>query len=555
MDAVRNTSVRPRSTVRLAEFFHSLFLSLLIITLLIAVSRSSLVLVGTYRTIPSTVVITLILILTLIGRLRFSRSAQFQLALCFVAFPLLLLTMIGRLSSTTKTEEWVINSPSRTDKGNGEWFEAYSGPDATYGLMGLRNATAREHHRDFDVTYHTDADGWRVTPTPQTTKEAREIVFLGCSFTWGVGVDDQKTFPWILGTEAWPEYRIRNISCPAWGTVQVAVALDRLLQSGDRPVAVVYNYMLHAQRNYLRRSWRKLVSNDFPFFTIDKGKLTYHGLRKAADATIEDSAELDRVEVELTMALIHHMRESCNKLGVPFIVVNFRKGDGVPAAIIKDGSVPFMDLSDVWAGYFPNDGHPGPDWHRMVAYTLASSPKLSEWVNRPDLYRPKSVSREGVDGRRFHLELRREDRQRLNTKASVHYLGQITRVDGIESPSKDSWRVVLVRPRHRLIGGKKYQLAFRAKGDAARSVEICGQPEGLVDGPAILFQKIALENNWSDFEFAIEPKNDVSNFVIAFWISESSIPVEFQEVKLLDENGREVLPEPLIVDYSESEAR
>lgn len=555
MVATRNASVRPASSVRLAEFFHSILLSLLVITLLIAISRSNLVLVGTYRSIPSTIVIALILILTILGRLPFRRSAEFQMALCFVAIPLLLLTLAGRISSTLKTEEWVANAPSRVNKGNGDWFETYSGPDTVYGLMGLRNATAREHHRDFDVTYHTDADGWRVTPKPKDPARAKEIVFLGCSFTWGIGVEDQQTFPWILGTEAWPEYRIRNISCPAWGTVQVAVALDRLLESGDRPAVVIYDYMLHAQRNYLRRSWRKLVSNDFPFFAVEQGTLTYHGLRKATDATIEDSAELDRSEIDLTIALIHQMQNSCKKFGIPFIVVNFRKGDGLPAALVKDASVPFMDLSDVWAGYFPNDGHPGPDWHRMVAFTLASSPKLSQWTNHPDLYRPGSVSRETVDTRRFYLELRREDRQPLNTKAVVHYLSHGTRIDGIETPTKESWRVVLLRPRHRLIAGKKYSLVFKAKADAPRSVEICGQSEGEASGPALLFKKIALETRWNSFEFNIQPEKEIMNFVVAFWISESSIPLEFQDVKLLDENGREVLPEPLIVDHSKSEAR
>ncbi len=63
------------------------------------------------------------------------------------------------------------------------------------------------------MTYRTDADGWRVTPKP-SKPAAPEIVILGCSFTWGIGVEDTETYPWILGTEAWPDHRIRTSHAP-----------------------------------------------------------------------------------------------------------------------------------------------------------------------------------------------------------------------------------------------------------------------------------------------------------------------------------------------------
>src|SRR5262249_41652610 len=72
-----------------------------------------------------------------------------------------------------------------------EWTEAHGKADPRYGWRGQSNETARHATRDFTVTYHFDADGWRRLPMPRSTVQG-EIWFLGCSFSFGAGVEDDE---------------------------------------------------------------------------------------------------------------------------------------------------------------------------------------------------------------------------------------------------------------------------------------------------------------------------------------------------------------------------
>ena len=50
-------------------------------------------------------------------------------------------------------------------------------------------------HIEFEATYTLDSEGLRTTVTPQEGKPRGCIVFFGCSFTFGDGVDDADTLP------------------------------------------------------------------------------------------------------------------------------------------------------------------------------------------------------------------------------------------------------------------------------------------------------------------------------------------------------------------------
>ncbi len=335
----------------------------------------------------------------------------------------------------------------------------------------------------------------------------------------------------------------------------MVVALDRLLESGVKPKAVLYGYMLHAQRNYLRKSWRTLVNNDFPYFTAKNGELTYHGLKKATLAMIDDSPQLDQAEIELTIALIDHMHRACRERGIPFAVFDLKRGDGVPAALLAAGRVPLFDLADVWLGFHPNDGHPAADWHRMVAHCLAASPQVSETLGLPELYRPGSVPLDAVDIARFHLELPRVDRQPSKNKAILHRKDGGYRVDGIECATDQPWYVGLARSRHALRNGKRYAIHLQARADAPRSMDVCVTTASDPSKPAALYRTVELGTAWSDHHLEFVANEEEIDAVISFRVSSSRVPLEIRNVHLVDEQGEEVLPKPLILQANHSSRR
>ena len=51
----------------------------------------------------------------------------------------------------------------------------------------------------YDVIYSIDKYGRRVTPVEETDKRNRFILFFGCSFTYGEGVQDRETLPYYVG--------------------------------------------------------------------------------------------------------------------------------------------------------------------------------------------------------------------------------------------------------------------------------------------------------------------------------------------------------------------
>ena len=65
--------------------------------------------------------------------------------------------------------------------------------DDTFIIRGL--LTGREKVR---ARYRTDSFGRRLTGTKREPNRKKNIIFLGCSFTYGFGVNDEATFPYRL---------------------------------------------------------------------------------------------------------------------------------------------------------------------------------------------------------------------------------------------------------------------------------------------------------------------------------------------------------------------
>ena len=169
---------------------------------------------------------------------------------------------------------------------------------------------------DFDVTYHIDGEGHRQTPGAPTG-EASAVLFLGGSFTFGHGVEDDQAYAARLQA-ALPEVRVLNAAVNAWGTAHALLKLEQELKQREDIQAVVYGFISHhTKRNYRRKVWLENLMRS-------RG-------RRAPMFAVEGSDDVQRVSREMALACgfpYHQSRtqrpgslfwESC-RAGVPAII-------------------------------------------------------------------------------------------------------------------------------------------------------------------------------------------------------------------------------------------
>lgn len=105
---------------------------------------------------------------------------------------------------------------------------------------------------EYNATHNSE--GRRVTSRiPVISKD--KIFIFGCSFAYGVGVNDQETFPFLL-QNLLQNYEVDNFSIPGSGTIHSYLKLKKSLESGQRPKIVVLSYAtFQEERNQLTRSF------------------------------------------------------------------------------------------------------------------------------------------------------------------------------------------------------------------------------------------------------------------------------------------------------------
>jgi hypothetical protein len=249
--------------------------------------------------------------------------------------------------------------------------------DQILGYSHIPDSHGRHWAQDFDVTYSIGNDQERCTPTPP--KPVGRLLFLGDSFTFGHGVNDDEAYPY-LGGQHWPNWKVVNKAVMGWSTCHAYMVLSRELQRPEPPALVIYAMIpSDITRNYIRRSWVELLTKDNPLqpmqphFEIDDGKLVYHGLVNAAQSKKDDPEMLEK-EIELTRAFLVEMEHMCTMQQIPFVVLLLK---GAPPysilASLFEKDVPVIDLSRMKIEAFENDEHPNRNDHKRIADAIEKS--------------------------------------------------------------------------------------------------------------------------------------------------------------------------------------
>lgn len=112
------------------------------------------------------------------------------------------------------------------------YSDGYFLPDDVLGTAPARgmvgHSTEYEHGKlAYDVTYTIDSDGLRVAPKPNVAAPPlSSILFLGCSFTFGEGLQDDQTLPYQVGEQTGGRYAIYNFAFHGYAPNQMLAAIE-----------------------------------------------------------------------------------------------------------------------------------------------------------------------------------------------------------------------------------------------------------------------------------------------------------------------------------------
>jgi hypothetical protein len=267
-----------------------------------------------------------------------------------------------------------------------------------------RKSRAIKYHGDklvYDVNYHIDRRGLRVSPPVQDPPACGGVLFFGGSFTFGEGVEDHQAMPYLTGVRTDGHYAIDNFGFHGYGPHQMLAALE--LGIVDKIVSETVSYVIyqaipaHVARSAGRVKWDR----HGPKFILDSnGKPVYSGhfddelphsirwLRKQLDKSalyrwsVSQLREATTEEIALYTAIVAAARDAANRKfpDAEFHVLLWgTQGEMTYDAILdglNDAGVNVHPVNEILPGYAtdpgayeisPFDRHPNPHAHEQIA--------------------------------------------------------------------------------------------------------------------------------------------------------------------------------------------
>ncbi len=235
---------------------------------------------------------------------------------------------------------------------------------------------------------HFNEQGIRVRrPEPPLDPSRPSVLFIGCSFTMGHGVDYNDTLPGQFEKINGGYLQSVNMGVQGYGTDQALLTLERHIRAFNTK-AVVYVFLdSHVTRNanydprLLHPKSRYIGTK--PLFKLDKhGKLFLAQPPKKFE-DYPHSRLLSMLQIalnwhpradEVTRSLVMKMKEVSEKSGAEFFVVTWR-WKGEKESILKKLDLNLVDTLEapplLWDEmYIKGDGHPLPAAYEYVAWLL-----------------------------------------------------------------------------------------------------------------------------------------------------------------------------------------
>ena len=239
----------------------------------------------------------------------------------------------------------------------------------------------------------------RATSNKDQPAGFEKLVFIGGSFTFGSGLNDDQVFTWKLQNR-FKNINIRNLGVGAYGTYQSLMVLEQEFQKKDKPKAVIYGYISgHRFRNIAHDRWLRLlyynsraVRPKTPYVTLnDLGgyerqtpiRMTKIPLSDKLVSFSKAQSVLNRLlayqriqhDVKLTQALVLEMQRLCRENGVKFYLSVFFKSrteDPMKDSFIDVNKINYIDshVPLTHKNTIRGDGHPIEAVHNIWAQRI-----------------------------------------------------------------------------------------------------------------------------------------------------------------------------------------
>ncbi len=304
----------------------------------------------------------------------------------------------------------------------GEYSQKFNLPDLDFGYKPRSNARVsairrdRDGHLIYSVHYSTDELSRRVTPMIDQGNRPDFMLFFGCSFTFGEGLEDNQTLPYYVSRYA-PCYTPYNYGYSGYGPQQMLVRLMK--PDFVREVSQGKGILLYGPAHVARAIGSYRVSTgwarDFPFFYLDgRGNLLLDGNfqtgRPVRSGIYAFLSEIRLFDVFLRRFDVpHKFSDQDIKLTSGIIEKSFKlfyqyypdstayfmllpgvdESDHAVATHLKRAGIPVLDFSsheefNNREYVIANDGHPTDKWNERLAQLIVEKLGISsDECNRP----------------------------------------------------------------------------------------------------------------------------------------------------------------------------
>lgn len=237
------------------------------------------------------------------------------------------------------------------------------------------------------------------------------VAFYGCSFTYGTGVEDTSTYPYLLQSRL-NEIIIINKAVPGYGQVQVLDELRRKTNHWDQANQIVLNFLpFHLERNTLNPLYQHKLNIgyqiskknnsiaagqiNYPYAVLknDSIEIKYRSLQDIASSLFLESElaafhqfkswirnfKADKEhDLRITKAIIKDIQREAQQANIQFSM-SFLQNDAISNNMIAycdslgiQTLKAFVNLSDTANTNYPYDMHPNAKAHRLIANKLIS---------------------------------------------------------------------------------------------------------------------------------------------------------------------------------------
>lgn len=264
---------------------------------------------------------------------------------------------------------------------------------------GIYNITLNDAVK-FKATHQNN--GERKVPS-SGLNDGPEVLFLGCSYTYGYGVNDDESFPARI-QESHSDWNIRNAAVVGYGTTQHLIQLRERIKKNPPECVVLALSSVHLIRTVLSQQYRSNLRIGFrrssaKVDTRMKGarfpymnrccKVSYQnwetmyseitGRYWFATANFlqihyDNIKEPDCDPVEITSCIIKEMAQLCKEKNISFGVICLDTNHKTAKIEQKLKAIPWKNVGFSFKSkkytHLPHDSHPNQKGHKKIAATI-----------------------------------------------------------------------------------------------------------------------------------------------------------------------------------------